>query len=171
MITMNKCSLALLTASLLAGCITQKASLDESKEDQLWRESIMSSFNRACLIEYKRPSDVNYWQSPTKTKDTGKGDCKATAGYLYYLWDKKGIESKLIVGKAKEDDKEYHMWNELSWQGRTYWFDATTKLYFPVGKNPFGWYRKVWEFDPPEIYCDKNLKKNKGNLIDGLIVK
>lgn len=131
----------ILSSAILTGCSAPKlpsdirlGSLDSSliqslnlSEEEISREKLAfeSAWKKATDIEYAGLE--NYWQNPLETEALNQGLCKDISIYLDYLLRKEGIESRVVFGKTKKNNENYHPWNEVILGGEKYLVDPTHK--------------------------------------------
>jgi len=91
------------------------------------KKEVYECFEKAKNIESVPDWEGSeYWQTPTETKEKGSGDCEDYAFYLYYLLERKDIQSEVIFGNYHNGEKWYgHMWVEYKDKGVVWILDPT----------------------------------------------
>ncbi len=90
---------ALLLPALLIGC-----------------DNLLDDFNRVHNMDYI-PEMVEYFQTPNETLERNGGDCEDKAILLQDLLEQRGIDTRLVFGKATPTSIDFHAWLQYEKDG------------------------------------------------------
>jgi len=114
--------LFVILALVLSGCTTQRMGISQMC-------LAVHSFDKAKAITYKEEKIGDYWQTPNETIQYKTGDCEDKTIYLQRLLTDRGIKSRIVFGKGKPTDAQFHAWNEVEINGEIYILDATDGVF------------------------------------------
>ena len=171
---MKRLNNLILGATLLfSSCQTNKQGIMNLLGDEGYTR-IYRPYNEACKIAFTPDVDsqgkpTDYWQSPEKTKELGKGDCEDFAFYLNSLWNNESILGRVVIGYLRQGDKEKHAWNEIIWGDQVFIADASAKRFILKKNLPRNMYIEDNEETRKLAENRQNEGINYGNMPSGLL--
>lgn len=82
---------------------------------EIYKKEIKDSFPRLKDIEYIKVLEYYgwyYWQTPKETDGLKKGNCLAKTIFEWDYLNKRGIKTRIAVGKLNRNDTIFHSWLE-----------------------------------------------------------
>jgi hypothetical protein len=96
----------------------------------------------------KKKRSFEHWQLPEETEERGAGDCEDKAIWLYSRLLQAGFENvRLVVGKYRIDQPDYHAWVVSYLSGKIYILDPTMdEGIWQARQYPKGFYKPVFSY-------------------------
>lgn len=82
---------------------------------EIYRTEIEETFDKLREVEYISSLEFYnkyYLQTPKETDSLKKGNCFAKTAYEFDLLNKKGLKTRIAVGKINRGDTLFHSWLE-----------------------------------------------------------
>jgi len=123
--------------------------VDTQGSTQMSNESIEDLFRIAKSFRYKRDMYGDVWQSASETDKSRSGDCEDKAIWLFTKLSQNGYNDiRLVVGKFRTIDKQFHAWVTVRVDGNDYLLDpANQKRVWENGQFQSGFYTAYFSFD------------------------
>lgn len=160
---------------LLCGCKTLPKSTDKSKTYTM-KDVIQIYLSVNSSYPYIA-EDGDYWQTPEETIKKKGGDCEDKAILLQSLFLKKGIKSKIIIGETTKSEKleNYHAWNEVLINDKTYIVDATMGYFQEKRSKRHMFFHTARTIHYPDLSMKRSnlrhrlIKTNQEKIADSIV--
>lgn len=91
---------------------------------------------------------LEHWQLPEETEGRRAGDCEDKAIWLYVRLIQRGFENtRLVIGKYRINQSDYHAWVAAYLDGKVYILDPTTNNgIWEAQQYPEGFYVPIYSY-------------------------
>ena len=120
-------------------------------EDMLEMELL---FRLARRMRYVRDAGRDHWQSPDVTEKRHAGDCEDKAIWLFSrLYSEGFTDIKLVIGKYKSMQKNYHVWVAYEHNGSLMILDPSIQNRpWKSSQMPSGFYIPKYSYTPHDKF-------------------